>query len=214
MSEHVCVICGTMVSKRASLAHGNGRACRTHSEVTEAVASRLEQEEKARKALAEMRKKLEERAHNPVNIYEWAEDHCWSCGCQGYSRQMFWSRMMVGLEKNVMSGGNVMDLQGTFKAANLQGVPLIMVDFFDGRRIPVTPEGAQLVLFNTAVRLCKSCAEREGVTDFDERFKPQMKSPTPEQLSNIVCAMSAGGFFEELKQQAKQELEQEKASGQ
>ena len=44
MSDHTCVICQKTVSKRQSLAFGNGRACREHEEVIKAVSDKKEVE--------------------------------------------------------------------------------------------------------------------------------------------------------------------------
>lgn len=46
MKTVTCVICGEQVTKRQSLAHGDGRACRTHEEVV-----RLKETDKLRKNL-------------------------------------------------------------------------------------------------------------------------------------------------------------------
>lgn len=95
MSDHVCKICGAQVSKRQSLAYGDGRACRSHSEAQQETAAKLESERAQQRQQEEKRN----RRHQPREPLSPMIPRCWKCHTTGISQKEFYFRMLIEMEK-------------------------------------------------------------------------------------------------------------------
>ena len=196
-----CKICGETVSKRQSYAYENGRACRVHEGVTEAKDARLEQEKKAAKAHEVAQRNMRRREHGRDT--EWLDSHCWVCEEEGVNEREFWTRMLVGSEKQQLSGekANPLDFGATAKAGGLDGARILKLLPMKGRITIKDGDSRILAQLLGKVKICGECA-RSHYSD-DELAGPQLSL---EALSMMGAAYEVSGMRDAVKEQAGMEL--------
>lgn len=104
MKTVTCAICKEEVSKRQTLAIGNGkRACRKHTEAQQSSAILLQKEklEKEKKEEEEQKKRGERLAAYRIPT----EPTCGICGNVGMRAEEFYPRLLVEMEKYEMTRG-------------------------------------------------------------------------------------------------------------
>jgi len=203
VSEHICVICSQPVSKRKSFQYQNGRACKHHEEAQEVNANKQRAETAKRAAEAKALKRGESRCRETFDwdkqvdkgkkLREWMDTHCWRCGKEGVTRQLFAARMLIGMEKRRLKGDmEVFNVPRQREAAGLAGV-LCLTMFRPPRDNKVYEylkyKVRELASFVGAVQLCPECAKLNGL-DFKKAWNPE----TPELNLKLMAAI--GGVYE------------------
>jgi hypothetical protein len=167
MADFICTVCGKTVSKRQSLAHNGGRACKDHPEVMDATQRRLVDEENKR--LREIqRRQPRPRGHTPpydTAGYE-AGLSCWCCHKKGMAAQEHHLMMMVASRKVHAEGGNILEpdvLAKAYQSFNPKPV-LVLVKVPENHDIVRKSMQGRMFHQLTAghMLVCMECAKKTG----------------------------------------------------
>lgn len=111
--------------------------------------------------------------------------HCWCCGKEGFSGQVFWHRMMIASKKMELKGQPLAILFDPGKLGpemGLKGVVLLTFEYKPGDRVSRHDLNDMALFFGT-LKMCRDCAMKSGRTNFDELFAPKV---TPEQFEKFM----------------------------
>jgi len=187
-----CVICGAEITKRSSLAYTTkdgkvGRACRTHTEVTQATQSRIDAEEAVKAREKEILEKKKERREQQFVVP--TGPRCWHCKKDVVQAEEHWMRMLVATEKCVLSGKNPL-LMENLRECYGEALP-VAVFVKVGENHPVVRKTFSGSMFHSMSEghmfLCVECAEKFGLKD--EWMKILSPKDTPPDVLEAVMAV-------------------------
>lgn len=182
----VCDVCGQEVSKKKTLAIGEGkRACRTH-EGTTSAAKAQQVARKAKEQAARDRWKKKSRPQIPdLNL----TPKCASCGQEGIRQQEFFFAMLLAGEKYELTYGkplNPFDPVEAKKAySEIKGVCLWYVEY-DSKKITLPSVIRPVAAMLGWVMLCNKCCDQFGIDP-----NPVASDLSLEQLTSVGIAYDA-----------------------
>ena len=207
-----CVICGAEITKRSSLAYTTkdgkvGRACRTHTEVTQATQSRIDAEEAIKAREKEILEKKKERHQHRYDVP--TGPSCWHCHKSGMHAHEHWMRMMVAVEKCSLAGK--IPLGENLREAYGDALP-VLVAIKVGESHPLVRQTREGYMFHNMsdghMFVCVECAEKYGLKkEWMERLAPQEVSQ--EVLQSFMALQDILPVSVAAKQVAKQEFASE-----
>lgn len=190
MNMFQCVVCSEQVSRPKSFAYKEGRACRTHEEVTQSAEAKMKAQEQARITAATPKKNSFHR-DTSVSIISM---RCFCCKDEVVRRDVFSVGMLKAIAKARSKGENenwLTDADSPVKSylreelgvgATVEKIADVYdVSDFSDKKIVALAKGNRDTLsvmkFTNAALLCEPCAKNFGL---------QRDTPTVKELCAFV----------------------------
>lgn len=158
MNEITCTICGQQVSKRSTLAVGDGkRACRSHKGVEQQAVNKQVQ------AKQQKQRQQEKRQRNVPKLT--FKPQCSKCGCEGMISQEFYTRILILTEKFELIYGRSVSLfsepeDKAIAYKELQGVNCLWQVPYDPHNIFLPKRNKMVAETFGIVLLCGGCCQK------------------------------------------------------
>ncbi len=207
-----CDICKEQVSKRKSVATSLGKRICKHHDEAECVVEKRVKAETAKKEEAKQKQEQREARRSPTffteqqeKFNEFANNHCWSCGVQGITEQIFYTRMMIAMEKAHIKDGehpNFFSNEGITRIreeANLKELEVLLTIRTENTEHIyqfIKHKMRQLAQMIQAVQLCVKCTEKRGMKQEYEKQKaermPKFNKDTLATMMTVSSLMKPG----------------------
>lgn len=190
----ICNICNQEVTKRSTLAHQGGRACKSHSEAQESKEAKELAEIKERERIEadkeRRRKDIAERNRIPTG------PECLCCHAPGIHAREHWLKMWVATKKVQAEGKNCILDKEALSLAYGKKMPVLVglkiKDQFDGLVRNCRDGQMFWSMLGGLMFVCYDCAKKHGYANlYEKTLAPEI---SPEQLKD---AMAIGALIDD-----------------
>lgn len=186
MSEFICTICKSPVSKRQSLAVAGGRACRSHSEAQQESQKRIDADDEKRKAIMA---KIEAKRHRRDERWTVPTGtSCWCCHKEGITARDHFLKMMLANEVVTLQGKSILDSEA-FASAYGERQP-VMVFLKVSEHHPIVKYSRDGVILHQMsdgmMFVCHECASKYGL---EKLYKDALCPPIYEKTLTTMMAI-------------------------